>query len=124
MTPGVNSVLNEEEKLAEEVLGRIRGFVQRHKTGDRRNLPRLRIKFCGGCNSVLDRSWIARAIRFRSGNDMDWVGSEEDADLVIILSGCSTACADRPEGRTKARYYLTICPGAVSAVCATAEESG
>jgi hypothetical protein len=112
----------EEEKLAAEALGLFRAWVQEHKNADPGKSPcRVRMKFCGGCNPVLDRSWIAQQIRVILENDIRWVGAEEDADVVLILNGCLIACADRPEVRKQGRYYLTLCPEAVLAIRGIAE---
>jgi hypothetical protein len=52
--------------------------------GDRRE-PRLKFRYCGGCNPVIDRTALADALR--AGAD------EGDAGKIVYISGCSRACA-------------------------------
>jgi 4-hydroxybutyrate CoA-transferase len=58
--------------------------------------PRIRIKYCGGCNPGYDRSFLVERIKTRMGDAVKWVSSEP-YDLVIAVQGCETACADLAE---------------------------
>ena len=56
----------------------------------------ISIKFCGGCNSSIDRGKLAAAVReFLTARRHNVVYNRLDADLVIFLSGCSANCAWR-----------------------------
>ncbi|MCD8299932.1 MAG: hypothetical protein LUC41_01950 [Clostridiales bacterium] len=57
------------------------------------------IRFCGGCNPHYDRGAFAGRIRDEYPDFQYWYNSPEDTDVVILLCGCSAACARIPEGR-------------------------
>jgi hypothetical protein len=57
--------------------------------------PRVRIKYCGGCNPTYDRLALVEQMKTRLEGTVEWVSSEADLfDLVISVNGCETACAD------------------------------
>lgn len=111
--------------MAQEALERVRAFAQAHKKASPGgSSPRLRIKFCGGCNPAVERSRIAQGIRTGAGKDLLWAAPEEDADLVVTVNGCVTACADRPGIKRQARHSLRIDPEGVADVRERDGESG
>jgi hypothetical protein len=63
------------------------------------SLPRLAIKFCGGCNPRIERGSVAHRIREELKAEVRWVFGEEERDFTLIINGCPTACADTAEGR-------------------------
>ena len=108
--------LNEEEKLAREALQKVRVWLEKEKEGrGGRFTPRLAIKFCGGCNPVLERADLARKVR-EGFPALQWVSREEEPDLVLIINGCPTACAEHAEIQKNARAFLEIQPGGVSEI--------
>jgi hypothetical protein len=60
---------------------------------------RIAVKYCGGCNPSYQRSYIIEKLR------RDFPGmifgkaglGTHHADLVLVLCGCSSACADHKE---------------------------
>lgn len=57
--------------------------------------PRIRIKYCGGCNPQYDRVAVVEEMKARLGASVEWVGSDADpCDRVVAVQGCDTACAD------------------------------
>ena len=106
--------MSEEEKLAAEAILEIRAWLEEEKAGrGGRFAPRLAIKFCGGCNPVFDRGELAQRVREGLGI-LQWVSWEEDPDLVLIINGCPTACAERTEIQKNSKASLVIRPGDVS----------
>jgi len=100
--------LNEEE-LAQKAIGKIRGWMEKEKTVRGGNFfPRLAIKFCGGCNPVGERVAIAQIIRKNLSENAQWVSGEGQVDLLLMIEGCLTGCADRPEIRQRATVFLSI----------------
>lgn len=79
------------------------------------NLPRLAIKFCGGCNPSYERGEISRIIRERLLN-VRLVSADEEADLLIIINGCNSSCAQRPEIEEKGRFCLSIRDDGISKI--------
>ena len=99
----------EEERLARETVARIRTWAEnRKRVPGADSFSRVAIKFCGGCNPNIDRGKVARSIRENLTGLVRWVPSEEEGDLLLIISGCLTACIDRPEVTEKAAEYLAI----------------
>ena len=115
----------EEEKLAREAVAKIRLWAERRKkVSGAGSLPHLAIKFCGGCNPVIDRGQVARSIRENLSGLVRWVPAEEETDLLLIVCGCLTACADRPGVTEKAAGYLVIADGSVSSFTTESENRG
>jgi hypothetical protein len=57
--------------------------------------PRVRIKYCGGCNPNYDRVALVNDMKARLSATVKWVSSGDDpCDLVVAVHGCETACAD------------------------------
>ncbi len=57
---------------------------------------RISIRFCGGCNSRIDRDQIAAEVKkYLSGNGYEIVYNSLDADFIIDLSGCLVNCVSR-----------------------------
>jgi len=99
----------EEERLAREVVARIRTLAEQRKgVPGADSFCRVAIKFCGGCNPTIDRGQLARSIRENLTGLVHWVPSEEEVDLLLIISGCLSACVDRPEVTEKAAEYFVI----------------
>jgi hypothetical protein len=112
----VNGVANDEEKLAQKAIARIRGWLENRETASRKILgPRLGVKFCGGCNPSFDRMAVAQILR-RDLPDVRWVPADEEADLLLIINGCFGSCAERPDVKEKAIENLIIRNHSVSAI--------
>jgi len=57
--------------------------------------PRIRIKYCGGCNPTYDRVALVEDVKMRLEGRVTWVSSDADpCDQVLAVHGCQTACAD------------------------------
>lgn len=57
--------------------------------------PRVRIKFCGGCNPDYDRIALVEDLKARLAGMVVWVSAEDDPfDMVLAVHGCQTACMD------------------------------
>ena len=106
--------MSAEEKLAAEALQKIRLWMEKEKEGGGGEFtPRLAIKFCGGCNPHLERGELAHKVR-QGVSPSQWVSREEESDLVLIINGCPTACAERAEIQKNSRAFLEVGPGGVS----------
>jgi hypothetical protein len=89
-----------EEIVSREAVARIRTWLlERGKGFVSSSLPRLAIKFCGGCNPRIERGTVASRIQEGIKNEVDWVSGDEARDLTVIINGCLTACADTGEDR-------------------------
>jgi len=109
--------LNAETGVASQAVEIIRDWLEgERKFRGEAFIPRLAIKFCGGCNPVMDRGSLARLIRDALGEAVRWVSWEERTDLVLIINGCLTACADRAEIQKNAKAFLDIQADAISPI--------
>ena len=113
----MNGGVSEEARLARDVIAKIRAWAKRKRGTPRGNsLPRLAIKFCGGCNPAIERGQLARIIRRDLAAGVRWVSAEEEVDLLLIICGCLTACADRTEVKEKAAHSLAIAGPTISMI--------
>jgi hypothetical protein len=103
-------------QLARKALRLIRAWLEKNGPAGGNAPPRLAMKFCGGCNPTIERSAVARAIREDLPLTIQWVSADEETDLLIILNGCLSACADRPEVCKKGSEVLNISPGMISEI--------
>jgi len=118
----VNGKVEEEEKLAREALVQIRAWLEKQRGMGENFKPRLAIKFCGGCNPSIERGLVARLILEDLAERVRWVPPDEEADLLLLIGGCQTACVDREEVKRKAARYLGISGSTVSLI--RSEKSG
>jgi hypothetical protein len=70
--------------------------------------PKGIVKFCGGCNPLIERGDVANRIRQELGNQVRWAREGEEADLAVMINGCPMACADRPHCKNKPKAFLVI----------------
>jgi hypothetical protein len=57
--------------------------------------PRVRIKYCGGCNPEYDRMALVADIKAQLKGVVAWSCADADPfDRVVAVHGCRTACAD------------------------------
>jgi hypothetical protein len=68
------------------------------------------IKYCGGCNPVIDRVNLAREIIKQLPSEYSIINDESPGkwDIGILVCGCHTACADHHEVRRLARHWFLI----------------
>ncbi|MCD8217982.1 MAG: hypothetical protein LUD01_08065 [Clostridiales bacterium] len=66
------------------------------------------IRFCGGCNPRYDRGAFARRMIDQYPEIQFIYNAGEDTDIVILLCGCSAACARVPENYG-ACGRITVC---------------
>lgn len=80
------------------------------------------IKYCGGCNPHIDRTKLVQKIsellpqyRFTTEQSVPW-------DIGIMVCGCPTACADKPEYKNLARKWIVVAGKSVDLERAAEEE--
>ena len=90
-----------EEALIREAVSRIRKLLREKGRGEKSFSPlRIATKFCGGCNPVIERGWVAQGIREALAGEARWVSGEEEHDFLLLVNGCRTSCADTAEIRS------------------------
>ena len=117
--------MSEEEKLAREAAKGVWAWLEKEKESRGGEFsPRLAVKFCGGCNPMIERGEVDRRVREELGPEMRWVPWEEESDLVLIINGCPTACAERAEIGKNSKALLEIRAGGVSEIEETHRAEG
>lgn len=68
------------------------------------------IKYCGGCNPVIDRTKLAKEIeKFLSPEySLSKDPFSNSLDVGILICGCLTACADKPDYKNLARKWIIV----------------
>ena len=66
------------------------------------------IKYCGGCNPDYDRVALFKMIEERLKGKIKFVSPEgADINLVLVIEGCKTACADLSSFDRKKIFKIT-----------------
>ncbi|HOI08329.1 MAG TPA: hypothetical protein PK213_14475 [Deltaproteobacteria bacterium] len=53
------------------------------------------LKYCGGCRPDYDRTAAVKDIVKELGEGFELTGADdEESDLIIVVTGCKTACVD------------------------------
>jgi len=73
------------------------------------------VKYCGGCNPIIDRTKLVREIEKLLPPEYSLLKdqSSNNWDLVILVCGCLTACADKPEFKNLARKWIIVAGNSV-----------
>jgi hypothetical protein len=68
------------------------------------------IKYCGGCNPHIDRKKLVQKISKLLPQEYIFTThhSSNPWDLGILVCGCLTACADKPDFKNLARKWITV----------------
>jgi 4-hydroxybutyrate CoA-transferase len=68
------------------------------------------IKYCGGCNPVIDRAKLVQEIKKLL--DPEFIITTDQSsgewDIGILVCGCKTACAYKPEFTNAARKWIVV----------------
>jgi len=74
------------------------------------NMKLIGIKYCGGCNPVIDRKKLAQEIEKLLSPEYSLSKDESfnNWDIGILICGCLTACADKPEFKNLARKWIVV----------------
>jgi hypothetical protein len=78
-------------------------------------MVRIGVKYCGGCNPFINRSKLVREIERLLPRDFSLTTdrSSQPWDIGILVCGCPSACADKPEIRDVARRWIVVAGGLI-----------
>lgn len=66
------------------------------------------LKYCGGCRARYDRVEEVNRIRERLGGAIEFTGADDgEAQEVLVVTGCPSACASPVSGGTRTIRYAT-----------------
>lgn len=68
------------------------------------------IKYCGGCNPLIDRPGLVREIEnlLQPGLLLVTAMTSSPWEIGILVCGCPIACADRPDVRCVAERWIRV----------------
>jgi len=80
------------------------------------NMKLIGIKYCGGCNPVIDRTKLAKEIKKMISPEysLSKDHSSNDWDVGIMICGCPTACADKPDFKNLARRWIIVAGNSIN----------
>lgn len=72
------------------------------------------IKYCGGCNPHIDRAKLIQEIKELLPPEYIFTTKQSSVwDIGIMVCGCLTACADKPEFTKLARKWIVVAGNSV-----------
>jgi 3-hydroxyacyl-[acyl-carrier-protein] dehydratase len=68
------------------------------------------LKYCGGCNPVIDRAALVGEIEklLPAGWKLVTERQADSWEMALLVCGCPVACANRPEVKGLARQWVLI----------------
>jgi 3-hydroxyacyl-[acyl-carrier-protein] dehydratase len=68
------------------------------------------VKYCGGCNPLIDRSGLVRKIEklLPPGCRLVTDRPLNRWEVALLVCGCPIACANRPAVRSMARHWIRV----------------
>lgn len=68
------------------------------------------IKYCGGCNPVIDRAKLVQEINRQLPAEFILANNQNNDqwDIGILICGCLTACADKPDFKNLTRKWIVV----------------
>lgn len=65
------------------------------------------IKYCGGCNPRFDRSgWVRKLAAECTGISFEPASKDKFYDILLIISGCPSACASHDELKGREKIFV------------------
>ena len=60
------------------------------------------VKYCGGCNPRYDRPAVLNKLKKKySDVNFSYASEDKETDLLIVICGCTAACADYSKLKSK-----------------------
>ena len=69
---------------------------------------KLRIKYCGGCNPIINRSKLVAAVRKELSKSVDVEVVDKDADVGLLVGGCQVCCPNLSQIEDQARQWVIV----------------
>lgn len=66
------------------------------------------IKYCGGCNPHFNRKKVInKIIELFEDDNFEYAKKNNFYDIIIVMDGCSRACADHSSLRGKEKIFIS-----------------
>ena len=74
------------------------------------------IKYCGGCNPVINRAQLVQEIQRRLSAEFTLATDQSPTqwDIGILVCGCLTACADHPDFKNLTHRWIVVAGNSVN----------
>lgn len=69
---------------------------------------KLRIKYCGGCNPIIDRKKLVDEVINILKDAVDVELVNENADVGLVVGGCSVSCVNLSEIEDQAKNWVIV----------------
>ncbi len=69
---------------------------------------KLRIKYCGGCNPLINRKKLVDEVLNCLKVSTPVEITQKHADIALVVCGCSVACVDLAKIRNHAEYVILV----------------
>lgn len=69
---------------------------------------KLRIKYCGGCNPIINRTQVLKEAIEILKQSIDVEIVEDQADIGLVIAGCHAACIDLAEIEDQAKNWAVV----------------
>lgn len=69
---------------------------------------KLRIKFCGGCNPIINRSKLVKAVKNQLADVVNLEVVDRQADVGLLVGGCPVCCVNLSQIEDQARQWVIV----------------
>lgn len=69
---------------------------------------KLRIKFCGGCNPIINRSQLVTNVKNELSKVVKVETVDHDADVGLVIGGCQVCCVDLSQIEDQAQEWVIV----------------
>ena len=67
---------------------------------------KLRIKYCGGCNPIINRSKLVKEVINALSKEVDVEVVDNDADVGLLVGGCQVCCPNLSQIEDQAKQWV------------------
>lgn len=69
---------------------------------------KLRIKYCGGCNPIINRSKLVKEVINALSETVDVEIVDNDADVGLLVGGCQVCCPNLSQIEDQAKHWVIV----------------
>jgi len=69
---------------------------------------KLRIKYCGGCNPIINRSRLVNEVKNELAKTVNVEIVDKDADVGLLVGGCQVCCPNLSQIEDQARQWVIV----------------
>ena len=69
---------------------------------------KLRIKYCGGCNPIINRSRLVNQVKDELQKKTNIEIVDKDADVGLLVGGCQVCCPNLSQIEDQAKQWVIV----------------